>query len=177
MGEDRYSKMAGESVFKEIYSKYYAPLCLYAGRFIADHSVCEDIVTDVFARLWRRRNDVMLIPETALAYLKTSIRNGCINFLKHRQYELRYIESAGRREPPYATAPDSVYTVDEMGQLLQVTLERLPEKYRTVFEKCYFEGKSLQELADEMDLSVKSIGRYKQKSTEVVLRRLKDYQS
>ena len=59
--------------------------------------------------------------------------------------------------------------------LLNETLDKLPENYRTVFMKSFFEGKTHTEIAEEMNLSVKSINRYKQKTMELLRNELKDY--
>ena len=74
-----------------------------------------------------------------------------------------------RRKPPlYETESDSVYTLDELYRMLYDTLNKLPENYRTVFHKSFFEGKTHAEIAEEMNLSVKSINRYKQKTMELL---------
>ena len=59
--------------------------------------------------------------------------------------------------------------------MLYETLNKLPENYRTVFIKSFFEGKTHTEIAEEMNLSVKSINRYKQKRMELLRNELKEY--
>ena len=59
--------------------------------------------------------------------------------------------------------------------MLYETLNKLPENYRTVFIKSFFEGKTHTEIAEEMNLSVKSINRYKQKTMELLRNELKEY--
>ena len=59
--------------------------------------------------------------------------------------------------------------------MLYETLNKLPENYRTVFIKSFFEGKTHTEIAKEMNLSVKSINRYKQKTMELLRNELKEY--
>ena len=58
--------------------------------------------------------------------------------------------------------------------MLYETLNKLPENYRTVFIKSFFEGKTHTEIAEEMNLSVKSINRYKQKTMELLRNELKE---
>ena len=70
---------------------------------------------------------------------------------------------------------DSIYTLDELYRMLYETLNKLPENYRTVFIKSFFEGKTHTEIAEEMNLSVKSINRYKQKTMELLRNELKEY--
>ena len=59
--------------------------------------------------------------------------------------------------------------------MLYEILNKLPENYRTVFIKSFFEGKTHTEIAEEMNLSVKSINRYKQKTMELLRNELKEY--
>ena len=59
--------------------------------------------------------------------------------------------------------------------MLYEKLNKLPENYRTVFIKSFFEGKTHTEIAEEMNLSVKSINRYKQKTMELLRNELKEY--
>ncbi len=96
------------------------------------------------------------------------VKNNCLNFLKHQEYEWSYAETIRRKLPVYETEPDSVYTLDELYKMLYETLDKLPENYRTVFMKSFFEGKTHVEIAEEMNLSVKSINRYKQKTMELL---------
>ena len=71
--------------------------------------------------------------------------------------------------------PDSVYTLDEMDRMLYGTLNKLPESYRIVFIESFFKGKTHTEIAEELNLSVKSVNRYKQKTLEFLRNELKEY--
>lgn len=164
-----------EKEFRKLYEEYYAPFCIYAKRFINDISICEDIVSDVFASLWDKRESIELKKDTATAYLKICVRNSCLNHLKHQEYEWSYNELCQKQSPVYATEPDSVYTLNELYDMLFKTLERLPPNYRIVFAKSFFEGKTHAEIAQELNLSVKSINRYKQKTMDLLRKEFKDY--
>lgn len=172
-----FSAQTKERAFKQLYEEYYAPFCLYAKRFINDKDIREDIVSDVFTSLWDKleTESLDLQSDTALGYIKMCVKNSCLNFLKHQEYEWSYAENIQKKAPIYETAPDSVYTLDELYRMLYETLDKLPENYRTVFIKNFFEGKTHVEIAEEMNLSVKSINRYKQKTMELLRNELKDY--
>ena len=73
-------------------------------------------------------------------------------------------KSSKRKPLVYETEPDSVYTLDEMYRMLYGTLNKLPESYRIVFIESFFKGKTHTEIAEELNLSVKSVNRYKQKN-------------
>lgn len=166
-----------EKEFRKLFEEYYAPFCIYAKRFISDMTVCEDIVSEVFASLWDKSDTIELKKDTATAYLKICVRNGCLNFLKHQEYEWNYNEQCQKQQPAYATDTESVYTLNELYEMLYAALNRLPENYRIVFTKSFFEGKTHAEIAEELNLSIKSINRYKQKTVEMLRNEFKDYLS
>ena len=172
-----FSKQNKERSFKQLYEEYYAPFCLYAKRFIDDKDIREDIVSDVFTSLWDKMDSESydLQSNTALGYIKMCVKNSCLNYLKHQEYEWSYAEIIQMKAPIYETEPDSVYTLDELYRMLYEALEKLPENYRAVFMKSFYEGKTHVEIAEEMNLSVKSINRYKQKTIELLRNELKDY--
>lgn len=62
-----------------------------------------------------------------------------------------------------------------MYRMLYGTLNKLPESYRIVFIESFFKGKTHTEIAEELNLSVKSVNRYKQKTLEILRNELKEY--
>ena len=134
-----FSKQTKERAFKQLYEEYYAPFCLYAKRFVDDKETREDIVSDVFTSLWDKldTDSFDLQSNTALAYIKMCVKNNCLNFLKHQEYEWSYAENIKKKTPIYETEPDSIYTLDELYRMLYETLDKLPENYRTVFMKSF----------------------------------------
>lgn len=70
---------------------------------------------------------------------------------------------------------ERIYTLEELYRMLHETLEKLPESHRAVFTKTFVEGKKQEEIAKELDINVKSVNRYKQKTLEILRSELKDY--
>ncbi|NDV67231.1 RNA polymerase sigma-70 factor [Bacteroides sp. 224] len=168
-------KNSKEQEFRKLYETYYAPFCLYAKRFVEDKDTREDIFSDVFTSLWSNIDSFDLNSETALGYIKMCVKNKCLNFLKHQEHEWNYAEIIQKKAPIYEREPDSVYTLDELYRMLHEALDKLPENYRTVFIESFFKGKTHAEIAEELELSVKSINRYKQKTIEILRKELKEY--
>lgn len=164
-----------ETAFKQLFETYYAPFCLYARRYIADKDTCEDIVSEVFVNLWSKEEDFNPQSSTALGYIKMCVKNSCLNYLKHQEHEWVYEEFVKQKAPVYETEADSVYTLDEMYKMLQMTLQQLPDHYRKVFIESCFHGKTQAEIAEELNVSVKTVNRYKQKVLDMLRQELKDY--
>ena len=74
-----------------------------------------------------------------------------------------------------ADMPDHVYTLNELYEQLSALLKELPGNYREVFLKSFLEEKTQAEIAEELDLSVKTVNRYRQKMLSMLRERLKDY--
>lgn len=164
-----------EQAFQQLYKEYYAPFCLYAKRFIENAETREDIVSDVFVSLWDKIDTLDFDSNTILGYIKMSVKNSCLNFLRHQEYEWNYAENIQKNSPVYETEPDSLYTLDELYKMLYDILEQLPDKYRIVFMENFFEGKTQAEIAEELDISIKSVNRYKQKVLELLREKSRDY--
>ena len=73
--------------FKRSFEKYYPVLCNIAYRYLLDKETSEDIVQDTMLSVWQNKKD--LLPESELVpYLKVSIRNNCISFLRKQTFEV-----------------------------------------------------------------------------------------
>lgn len=164
-----------EKQFRALYQQYYAPFCLFARHFIDCAAICEDIVSDVFVNMWSRIDTIDLTATTTPAYIKMCVRNSCLNHIKHKSYSQQYEEESKFAETIYEENPDKVFSLEELYKMLYETLEKLPESHRQVFVKTFVEGKKREEIAQEMSLSVKSVGRYKQKTIDFLRSELKDY--
>lgn len=112
---------------------------------------------------------------TALGYIKMCVKNSCLNYLKHQDHVMAYAEQIQQRIPVYETEPDSVYTADELYRMLHEALEKMSPEYRKVFIDTAFKGKTHAEIAEELNISVKSVNRYKQRVIELLREELKDF--
>lgn len=170
------SRKEKEQYFRRMFEEFYPPFCLYAKRFIDNKEVREDIVSEVFAKVWEKIDANELTMDTAVAYIKVSVRNLCLNHLQHQMHEWNYTEwRLQAHTPAYATSPDKIYTLDELYTLLYETLGKLPQHHRQVFLKSFIENKTHAEIARDMDISIKSVNRYKQKVMAMLREELKDF--
>lgn len=160
-----------ELAFKDLFEAFYPSLCLYSKRFIDKREVREDIVQDVFLTLWEKRNEIAMNP-SAVGYLKTCVKNSCLNYLEHLEYKRKHIHTELEREPSYATSTDSLYTIIELKCLLKATLDKLPEDCKKVYLMSCFGGKTYAEIAKEIGLSVRTVERYRNKAAKGKLKRL-----
>ena len=164
---------ARKEIFKNLYMTYSASLFVYAKRFVESAQVREDIVCDVFARLWLKGEAFILNQETALAFLKTSVRNACLNHLRSRKSADNFVAEQVK-VPAYAESPESIYTLDEMYSMLYEAVEKLSPAEKEVFHESFILEKKEAEIAVKLGVSTRTIGRYRKKILEILKNELQD---
>lgn len=164
---------ARKEIFKRLYMTYSASLYVYARRFVESPEVREDIVCDVFARLWLKGEAFLLREETALAFLKTSVRNACLNHIRSRSSAENFLADQ-MRVPSYAESPESIYTLDEMYSMLYDAVEKLSPAEKEVFHESFILEKKEADIASELGISARTVRRYRKKILEILKGELKD---
>lgn len=157
-----------------VYLSYIIRLFAYIPNvFISDRETREDIVQEVFSSIWENRKRIV-IRTSARNYLITATKNHSLNYLQRNHEE--YVDQFSQEQIPiYAESGEELYTWEELQTLLREALAKLPENYRYVFEKNRFENKSYGEIAEDMQISIRTVERYKNKAIEILKTELKDY--
>lgn len=152
---------------------YSASLFVYAKRFVESPQVREDIVCDVFARLWLKGESFILNQDTALAFLKTSVRNACLNHLRSLRSADNFV-SDHINLPAYAESPESIYTLDEMYSMLFDAVEKLSPAEKEVFHESFILENKESDIALKLGISTRTVRRYRKKILEILKSELKD---
>lgn len=160
-----------EKAFEKLFSLFYSALAVYARRYIEEQAIREDIVQDVFVTLWENRKR-LTITTSIRSYLTLAVRNHCLNYLKKEGINRQYQELDSAEE---SMNEHDVYLLSELYDLLEKALNKLPETYRLVFEMHRFDGKNYDEIARELQISVRTAKRYKSQVIELLKDELKDY--
>ena len=148
--------------FKRSFEKYYPVLCNIAYRYLLDKETSEDIVQDTMLSVWQNKKD--LLPESELVpYLKVSIRNNCISFLRKQTFEVLSIVCSLTEE----YEEEGVASSEKIEHLLGV----LPTKCSLVFRMNKLHGMKYREIAEELNISEKTVENQMGKA----IRLLRDY--
>ena len=158
--------------FRYLFEHYYPSLCLFAKRFIDDRETREDIVQEVFFRLWDKRKQIT-VTSSAQNYLLTSVRNLCLNYLRRQEVQQPFEESLF--DQPDDEEGDGLIQLRELEEQLAQALAQLPPEYRLAFELNRMEGKSLEEVAQRMGVSTRTVERYRDKAIALLQTELKEY--
>ncbi|WEK18643.1 MAG: RNA polymerase sigma-70 factor [Candidatus Pedobacter colombiensis] len=146
---------------------HYKPLSYFATRLTQDAMEAEDIVANCFVKLWKRHEDFQTV-NNIKAFLYISCRNACLDHLK----QLKRKTTA--QEEYFKQLEESEETIlfqiieAEFLQLLNAEIQLLPEKCGEIFKLIYFDGKKTDEIAAELDLSVKTIRNHKARAVALL---------
>lgn len=142
--------------FRSVYCTYYPELCRYATRFVSKRAVVDDLIQDVFLRIWERREDwhvrSMLRP-----YLYGAVRNRALKYITRRRLHRDYVEAESGISPNSSIPLDRGLRENELQETLQACLEELPERRREIFMLSRFHDLTYAEIALTLDISVKTV--------------------
>jgi RNA polymerase sigma-70 factor (ECF subfamily) len=167
-GDDAHSPYWGvEAIFR----RYYPKLCYFAFKIIDDKASSEDVVQDVFLRFQDRLPQFN--SETALgSFLYLSVKNACLNLLRHRTVEAKYEASASfllQEEAPFV---ENLIRAEVYGEIQQAILS-LPAGCRNVINLAYFDGLKNEEIANRLQVSVNTVKTQKQRGLQLLRLRLR----
>lgn len=141
--------------FESFFRKWYTPVYYRALDWVEDEEVAKDLVSELFADVWSSYGQIRQYRMPA--YLFTAIRNKSINYLEHQKVERKYQAEYLRRKEE--VIGDSELLERQMAQIEQVIGSQTPLT-RLVFEQCCYEGKSYQQMAEMLNVSVSAIHKH-----------------
>jgi len=163
------------SAFQWLYAQYYAALCIYAKRFTRDKEVAEEVVQDIFLKLWEQQGQ-HTITGSIKAYLFTAVRNRCLDHLKHLQivnkFNTHYTNLLKEAEDLYIFSQESgeaIMIADEFEKSVQDAIDSLPEQCRKIFTLSRFEGLRHRDIAENLGVKLNTV----QKQMSIALEKLR----
>ncbi len=138
-----------------LFRVHHAPLCLAALRIVREESSAEDIVQDFFLHLWLQREQLTEVDNIS-AYFHRSIRNRCLNFLRH-QKRIPKGEGEMPEVPLLDNSPLADLELRDLQARVNTAIDSLPERCRLVYVLKQFEDMSYKEIADQLDISPKTV--------------------
>lgn len=178
-------KMGGSEDIKELsrlLESYKGRFISFANSYVQEFSVAEDFTMEAFMDYWEMRE--MLQPDSNVpAYILTLIKHKCLNHLKRKQLQ----EDVSQRLRTVAEwelnlqisslevcEPTELFTT-EIKEIVNRTLQQLPEQTRRVFLMSRFENKTRKEIADELNMTSKGVEYHISKALAALRVNLKDY--
>lgn len=139
-----------------LFKQYYKQLVRFAREIVKSNDQAEDMVQEVFVKIWEKRNQlsdsVQLKP-----YLYVAVKNHCLNQLKLN--ERKYWMEDEMEDDIRLSTPDATGQLDakQLQSKIEQAIEALPPKCGLIFKMSRFEEKSYKEIAEALELSIKTV--------------------
>lgn len=148
--------LGDEKAFEKLFENYRNILYRYCLGMVVSKPYAEEIVQEVFLTVWEKRTT--LNPDLSFkSFLFTITRNKTIIFLKRASKSKEIYEEIFYNSQKFANAADRPLREAEVNKIKQEALDLLPPKRRQIFEMSRNEGKSYEEIAMELDISVNTV--------------------
>jgi RNA polymerase sigma-70 factor (ECF subfamily) len=167
-------KHRDESGFEQVFKFYFKNLYRYALTILQDHDQAEDIVQNVFYKLWDKMDSLQL-QDSLAAYLYRAVYNESLNHLKHKKVRLGYQTYITRTMKDQTDGAHGKVMFSELERRLQKAINELPEQCRTIFQMSRFEELRYLDIAQRLGISVKTVENQMGKALKLLRTKLIDY--
>jgi RNA polymerase sigma-70 factor, ECF subfamily len=174
-------KQGDENTYVSLFNDYYVSLCSYSKRYVGRKDLAEDIVSETFFIIWKKRNKLE-IKSSLKSYLFQAVCKNSLNYLrKHKKEEMLedfLLKHNGQREAfsnKVNDTPSDFLMIKDLGEKIRQGVEQLPPQQKTTFKLKRYEGKKNKEIAKIMGLSVKTVEMHMAKAMLSLRSHLKDY--
>jgi len=142
-----------EYKFQEVFKQYYNPLCNFAASIVKDDRMAQDVVQDVFTHLWDKRESIS-VDNNEKNYLFSAVKNKAIEKLRKLSSEGQLAETLKLMQKSSVEEQADKYLLREH---INKSLRQLPPKCKEIFEMSKLRGLTYTEIAEEKDISVKTV--------------------
>jgi RNA polymerase sigma-70 factor, ECF subfamily len=163
-----------EAAFEQVFKTHFKGLHAYACTLLKDEMDAEETVQQVFLKLWERSGSSNIQGSVA-AYLYRAVHNQCLNVIKHRKIETNhqlYVAYSMKHQSGNDTG--KIMTKELENRFLSA-LNELPEQCRTVFQLSRFEDMKYREIADTLNISVKTVENQMGKALKILRVKLAEF--
>jgi RNA polymerase sigma-70 factor (ECF subfamily) len=144
-----------KKAFELLFHRYYSNLCLYASKIIRNNEAAEEIIQDFFVKLWEKKED-LIIDSSVKNYFLRSVKNLCLNHIKHNKIKSDYSKQfLTENESP--KNEDPVFPEIDLVEKIEESINSLPEKRKEIFRLSREEGLKYREIAEKLNLSIKTV--------------------
>lgn len=159
-----------------LFKTYHRQLWIFANQILKDADAAEDIVQEVFTKIWERRERLQI--DTSLkAYLYTATKNTALNKIKSESRISWLDESFEENESLTENNTIGLIEAKSLEQKINFIIESLPNKCGLIFKMSRFENMSYKEIAEALQLSVKTVENQMSKALMILRKNLKNYLS
>lgn len=142
--------------FEILFKEYYKDLCNFALKYTKNIDAAEEVVQDVFYKIWEKRS-IINVKISVKSYLYISVRNKCLQQISHNKIIKIYEKYIDKQELYETKNPYENLVYNETIEIFNDALNTLSPKCKEIFKLSRFKGLKYKEIANKLDISVKTV--------------------
>jgi len=151
------SRQDDEKALKELFDSYYGKLIEIANFFVNDQFLAQDIVSEVFIKVWKYRSKLEEI-KSIDAYLYVATKRQSLNHIRDIKKKKHVpVEKLDTNIQIESRSPESILVSNEFASIIKTAIQDLPSKCRLVYTLVKDDGMKYQEVSDTLDISIKTV--------------------
>jgi len=163
-----------ETAFEQLFKTHFKRLHAYAFTILRDEVEAEEMVQQVFFKLWER-NETLSLTGSVSAYLYRAVHNESLNYIKHQKVRSNHQLHVAYSMKNEAEHPAKKVIAGELEKKIHSALNELPEQCRTIFQMSRFDELKYREIADKLGISVKTVENQMGKALKLLRQKLADF--
>lgn len=167
-------KTITKSGFEEIFNLHYSNLCAYANNFMKDLEDAEEVVQEVFFKLWTNKENLE-ITSSLQSYLFRAVRNSCLNVIKHVNIREDYKVHNERVIQMEERSQEDQVIISELEEKIRKSIDELPMERRKIFIMSRYDGLKYKEIAEKLGISIKTVENQMGSALKYLRTELADY--
>ena len=149
-------KSSDFSAYEVIFKRYYKELYRFAFTYVRDATIAEEMAQEVFLYIWEKRDNIE-IQTTLKTYLYSAVKNKCLNYIKLELPKQQSMADVSEVLLSVSTPNKDEGENDQLKKHIQSAIDALPKKCRKIFILSRNAGMTYEEIAEELDLSKKTV--------------------
>ena len=146
-----------EAFFEALFQTYYKQLCKFSFRIVQDRDVAEDVVQTCFINLWKKK-DATILQTSFKSYLFRSVYNRSINeYARAKKYKNEDVSLLDGISTSNNEDPLLVLQAQDTQKKIDAAISAMPDGCRTIFLMSREEQLSYKEIAELLEISVKTV--------------------
>lgn len=169
----RLIQSVSEQTIKKLFDELFHQLVLSAFRYVNDYDQAEEIVQDVFVKVWQNFDELKEI-KNLKSYLFRAVQNSSLNFLKHLKVRQKFIEDSEVLNLSMEKSHEETLSEEEMKIRIHEAVNKLPDNWKEAFVLSKYNKLKYHEIAEDLNISQKTVEKYISKSLQFLRLELKD---
>jgi RNA polymerase sigma-70 factor (ECF subfamily) len=144
-----------ESAYEQLFKEYYKPLTVFASGYLEDLESGKEVVQDLFVYLYEKRKN-LVITTSLKSYLYRSVRNRCLNHIKHQQVRKKHQDQMKPELQESENLEDKIRET-ELEYMVSQIVDQLPPQCKRIYTMSRVTGLSNREIAEQLEISKRTV--------------------